>query len=97
MSNFEKQIIDIGSHKSGTVKLVQYKITSGKLVENFITTCGCIKPQYTVTTVFFNFKISSIPQHLEGVTTLNQNKKFKVVFTDGEEEELELKYTIKNN
>lgn len=99
MSNFEKQIIDIGSHKSGTTKLIQYKIVTDKIVKDFITTCSCVKPQYDKdkNIVYLYFKINNIPQHLKGIKILHQNKKFKVVFTDGEEEELELKYTIKNN
>lgn len=92
MTNFNRNIADLGTVKQYTTVEAEYKVVSDRIVKSVSPSCGCTIAFFTEKSVTLKYKTGAVPAHL-GSSYLST--KFAVVhFSDGTMEKIYLKVTI---
>ena len=92
MTNFDRNIADLGTVKQYTTVEAEYKVVSDRIVKSVSPSCGCTIAFFTDKSITLKYKAGSVPVHL-GSHYLST--KFAVVkFSDGTVEKIYLNVTI---
>lgn len=94
MSNFEKNIIDLGEVLEKTTIKADFKVVSNRDIIKVETSCGCTPATFNKKSVVISYRTGYVPVHLQSIGKSEIAKFADVFFNDLTSERIYLKATL---
>lgn len=94
MSNFEKNIIDLGEVLEKTTIKADFKVVSNRDIIKVKPSCGCTPSKFTKKLVTITYRTGNIPFHLQSIGKSEIVKYADVYFDDNSVERVSMVATL---